>query len=437
MMPWSIPSILENTMQSLAVRSFSVLGLAASLAAQGIITPTVNSSMFGPATISTDFLNNSIQRIEQIEMRHLGAGVYRTVVTAVVVGSTDTKLVAGLLNLLSNPPTWTPTDDLEALNVANTATDEFQGSISADGLTVVWDNYNPATSYPNTGGAGTSFICRRASTSVQFNVNDVRILAGAAAGGVDPHIAQEVGTNVLVTYIDFAGNRGIIKCVYDPLTGTQVGAPSQCVTGSVLPSFQFCHSPFANRDSTGKPVAFGYSEYHNTAGNPSDALWVEDLDNTGTANVVVPGTAGGVATWYANPTVIGGTFVHACARGGYIDPAVTECTMVANADLTGGPGTRRIVGLAPIRPQLNGSFISIVGLGVNIPLGPTPPVIGNIDITPIYGVLPIQFHDPFTGGAEWVFGNFPTLNQTWYMQIVTLDGANSLFYAGNVATVRV
>jgi hypothetical protein len=423
-------------MQSLVVRSFSLLSLASGLAAQAIITPTVNDPNFGATIISTDFGSNSIQRIEQIEMRHLGSGVYRTVVTAKLAISPDTKLVAGFLNLSTNPPTWVPTDDLEALNVNGTATDEFQGSLSADGLTVVWDNY-VATSYPNTGGTGTSFICRRASTSVQFSVNDVRLLAGAAAGGVDPHIAQEVGTNVLVTYIDFAGSSGIIKCVFDPVTGAQVGAPSQVVTGSPVASFQFCHSPWANRDSTGKPVALGYSEYHNTTGAPSDALWVEDLDNTGTPNVVIPGTSGGVATWYANPTVLGGTFVHACARGGYIDPTVTECSMVANADLTGGPGTRRVVGFAPVRPRANGTFISAVGIGANIPLGPTPPVIGNIEITPIIGILPIVFHNIFTGEAEWVFGNFPTLNQTWYMQIVTLDTAAGLIYAGNVATVRI
>ena len=422
-------------MQPLAVRSLSVLGLVSSLAAQGILSPTVNDPNFGATIITVDSANNTIQRIEQIELRHMGSGLYRTVVTAQVVGATDTKLVAGLLGLASSPPTWIPTNDLDLLNVQNTATDEFQGSMSADGLTVVWDNYNAATTYPNAGPAQ-SFICHRANTSVQFQPNDVRAIANGTAGGMDPHIAQDVGPglnpNILLSYLDASSN--ISKCIYDPLTGAQVGSATTAVVGSGLNSFQFCHSSFANRDSTGKAVSMGYSEYHATTGNPSDAMWTEDLNNTGTPSVLIQGTVGGVATWYANPAIIGGTFVHACARGGYIDPTRTEANMVANADLRGAPGTRRIVGMGPIRPT-GGVVISIVGLGVPIPLGPTPPVIGNIDITPIYGILPVVFHNPFTGLAEWNFGNVPLLNQTWSAQIVTLDGNANLIYAGNVAQV--
>lgn len=409
-----------------AIRLLSVAVVGAVATAQGIITPTAADPNFGTAVITQDVNGVFIQTINQIEMRHIGSGVYRTVVTAAMVGGTDTKLIAGLLNLTTNPPTWTATNDLELLNLAATATDEFQGSMSADGLRVVWDNYGTGI-YPN--GSGTTLCCTRPNTGVQFQQTDVRAVAGVPAGGVDPHIAEDLaGTTVTMSFLDANGDisKGTLDCATGSLTNVTLA-----VAGSGVPSFQFCHSSFANRDSTGAARSMCYSEYVATTGAPSDGYWTEGVNNDGTPSIILPGTTAGVATWWANPSMLGGTWVHATARGGYLDPHRTEVTCLANADLTSGSG--RIAAFAPISPTLTNIAISIVAIGAPAPAYQIPPVIGDILLFPTVGITDIVFHNSNTGLGEWVFNNVPALNSTFTTQVVTLVGGS--IYAGNAASL--
>jgi hypothetical protein len=420
-------------MHTPAIRTIlSCAAIAAAASAQAIITPGAADPNFGPATITTDFNNNLIQTIDQIEMRSLGGGTYRTIVTAEMVGQADSKLVSGLLNLSTNPPSWTATNDLELLNVAGTATDEFQGSMSANGLVVVWDNY-AGTNYPNMPAPAQTFVCRRASTGVQFAVNDVRGIAGMPAGGVDPHIAQDLPSgNVLIMFLDANGN--ISKCEVDPATGNTTNT-TQAVINTGRVGWQFCHSPWANRDSTGRAIAMGFSEYISSGGARSDYFWTEGINNDGTPNMVADGTLGGVNTWYANPTIQGGTFVIARATAGYLDPLKVEAAMIANENLRGGSG--RLVVMAPARPQNPGpSFLSAIGIGNSSPPYQIPPVQGDILIFPSIGVTDARPHDPYTGNAEWpLTGLMPFGNAQFEMQNITIDLTTLSIYAGNVATV--
>jgi hypothetical protein len=380
----------------------TIAALATVGAAQGIITPSAADPNFGPAVIATDSNGGFVQSINQIEMRHVGSGVYRTVVTAIMVGQTDSKLICGLLNLTTNPPTWTPQNDLELINLPGTATDEFQGSMSLDGLRVVWDNYATAT-YPN--ATGQSLCCTRPNTGVQFQPANVRAIAGAAAGGIDPHIAQDLaGTTVLLTFLDVNGDisKGTLDCATGGMTNT-----SLAVAGSNRPNFQFCHSSFANRDGTGAARSMCYSEYVAVTGAPSDGFWTEGINNDGTPEIILQGVVAGVATWYANPAMIGGTWLHATARAGYQDPTKTEVTCHANTNLTSGSG--RISAFAPISPTLSTTYISVVAIGAAAPPYQIPPVQGDILVFPTVGVTDIRIHDPSTGLAEWVFTNVPPL----------------------------
>lgn len=409
-----------------AVRLLTIATFAAVASAQGIIIPSAADPNFGAGVISTDVNAVTISRIEQIELRHVGSGVYRTIVTAQMVGSTDTKLVAGFLNLTTNPPTWTPTNDLELLNLANTATDEFQGSMSQNGLLVTWDNYRTGT-YPN--GSGTTLCCTRTNTGVQFQQADVRAVAGVPAGGVDPHIGQDLGgTNVLMAFLDVNGDIG--KCTLDCATGGVTNI-SVAVAGSGRPNFQFCHSAFTNRDGAGVARSLCYSEYVATSGGPSDGFWTEGMNNDGTPEIILPGTVGGVATWYANPAMVGGTWVHATARGGYIDPTKTGVNCVVNTDLTSGSG--RLTAYSPISPTFATVYISVVAIGIPAPAYQIPPVIGDILLFPTVGVTDIRIHDANTGLAEWVFTGVPPLASSFVTQVITLGGGS--IYAGNTASL--
>lgn len=421
-------------MHTTAIRTIlSGAALAAAASAQAIITAGAADPTFGPATITNDFANNLIQTIDQIELRSLGGGVYRTIVTAEMVGQPDSKLVSGLLNLSTSPATWTPTNDLDALNVTGSATDEFQGSMSQNGLVVVWDNYT-GTTYPNMPAPSQTFICRRTSTSVPFAVNDVRGITGMPAGGVDPHIARDAtGTgNILLFFLDASGN--ISKCDVDPATGNASNF-AQAVVNTGRTGWQFCHSSWANRDSTGRPISMGFSEYVNNGGARSDYFWTEGINNDGTPNMMANGTLGGVNTWYANPTIMGGTFVIARATAGYIDPFKIEAAMVTNENLRGGSG--RLVVLAPMRPRNPGpSFLSAIGIGSSSPPYQVPPVQGDILIFPTIGITDARPHDPYTGVAEWpLSGLTPPGNLQFDMQNITIDLTTLSIYAGNVSTV--
>lgn len=441
-------------MQKLVIPTLSLSLLAAGLSAQAVITAAVpnNNPNLGPNVINQDAQSppNTIAAIEQFELRHIGGGLYRTVVTAVFTGGVDSSLVSGTINYNTNPPTWTPNNDVFALNTTAGATDEFQGSMSADGLVIVWDNYQ-GTSYPNTVNT-TSFVCRRASTSVAFNPNDVRAIVGVAAGGVDPHIGEELPNgNVVLYYIDFNGFGDIFKGELDPATGilsnTSIAGAMRASPTSQGQSLLFAHSPFAQRDSTGKARALTYSEASLSSGQHSDALWRPGVNNnleptspaSTTAKVIAQGfpTATQGATWYANPSVNGGTWNFATAQAGYGDPTMVEACAVANTDVSTGTG--RIVAFAPISPYNPARvFISAVGIGSTAPGYNVPPVADPITIFPTVGLTPIVFHDARTGLAEWVF-NIPGtgFGGPYTIQLITLDGANSTFRAGNNATLIV
>ncbi len=426
-------------MSKLAISTLSIGVLAAAASAQAVITPAAinNNPNLGIAVINRDANNTTITAIEQYELRPQGGGMYRCVVTA-ILGGADSSLVSGTLNWNTNPPVWTPNADLAALNVAGTSTDEFQGSMSLDGLVVVWDNY-VGTTYPNVPVNATTFICKRASTSVPFATANVFGIQGMPAGGVDPHIGGErPNGDVVVYHLDANGNISAVDV--NPNSGAQTSTPVVVHTnrGTVGGSaVGFAHSSYVQRDSTGRGRALTCSEYIQSTGAPSDGLWRNNLTNNGPLAVLAPAFGDPQTPWYANPTVNGGTWNWATAVAAYGDPTMVEACAICDADMSSGSG--RMVVFAPISPANPARvFISVVGIGVSAPGYPVPPVVGDLLIFPTVGVTPIQFHDSNTGLAEWAW----TLPGSGYggpfvIQSITLDGMGNQILAGNTANLIV
>lgn len=428
-------------MQRLAA-SLSMGLLAAVAGAQGIISPysANNNPNLGTTVISADGNNQAIAAIEQIEMRHLGAGIYRTIVTA-DWGSLapDASLVMGTINMTTNPPTWTadPVANLAQINVTGTATDEFAGSVSDDGLVLVWDNYQgvAAPTYPNVAATAYSFVCVRANLASAWSAANVRAVQGVAIGGVDTKLGRRLANgNYEFFFIDFIATNDIFRGELDPNTGALTNT-ARVVNNLGQTGFGFSHSPEPMRDTTGASRATCYSEYVNNAGQRSDGIWTPDINaGTGAPRKIADGAASTPLAWIANPSANGGTINWATAVGGYGNPSQLEATFLANADLTSGSG--RVAAFAPIRPRQNSAFISVVALGA--PANPPyqiPGVQGNIEVFPTVGVLDFRIHDPFLGTAEWVFLRLPRLNTSITAQLITLDNGQNIILAGNTALV--
>jgi len=343
----------------------------------------------------------------------------------------EASLLTGNLNLGVSPPVWTPNQDVAAFNLTGTTVDEYQLSISQDGLTAVWDRYQ-ATTYPNN-ATGNSFCCRRASTAVPFAGASICAISGVGAGGVDPHIGEELTNgHVILYHIDFLSTTpNIVKGDLNPLTGA-LGPTTVVAAWTAAGGFN--HSPFVMRDSTGKARALCYSEYPGLPQH-SNVYFSEGVDNDGTPEVIIDGLVP-APEWYNNPGLVGGTW-HYCTSG-RTEPQLQEVSMLANCDLTSGSG--RIVAWAPVRPLPgSGVYISIVGIGQMVPPGleyQVPPVLGNLHILLTVGITPIAFHDQYGGGAEWLFSNVPPLFTTFDMQLITLDSAAGTISASNTAVVR-
>src|SRR5262245_3906126 len=118
--------------------------------------PWINTTV-----LNIDGAGNTISKIEQCEVRSVGNGNYRIAAAVHLLDlstnqpTADSTLITGNLNLSVSPPVWTPNLDVAALSLPGTSVDEYQLSISADGLTAVWDRYDPLP--PNT------FCCQRSS----------------------------------------------------------------------------------------------------------------------------------------------------------------------------------------------------------------------------------------------------------------------------------
>jgi hypothetical protein len=392
--------------------------------------PWVNTTV-----VNNDGNGRTIVKIEQCEVRSVGSGVYQIAAAvhfldpATSLPTADTTLITGLLILTVNPPLWIPNQDVAALSVAGTTVDEYQFSLSADGLTAVWDRYGPAA--PNT------FCCRRSSTGVPFAQANIRSVSPVGAGGVDPHIGEELPNGhvtlffIQVSPINGTSSAPIVRADLDPLTGL-LGPTTLVATYQGVGAAGFNHSPFVYRDSTGKARALNFSEFPASGPQHSNAIFTEGVNNDGTPEVILDGGPSG--TWFNNPGLVGGTW-HYCTSA-QTEPQLQEAVLLANADFRSGGG--RIVAWAPVRPQGNGLFFSAVIAGVdvvslNIPPYQLPPVSNDLWVFDTLGVTGIGLHDPYSGIAEWVYSGLTPLNATFQMQVVSLDFATNLIFASNQA----
>jgi hypothetical protein len=403
-------------------------GPVARIGALQLPDPFVNTT-----TINNDGVGNTIVKFQQCEVRSLGAGLYRICATVHFAATPATcSLITGTLDMTVSPPVWAPSQDVAAFNQTGTGVDEYQLSMSQDGLNAVWDRY-VATTYPNSGAAAYTFVCHRNSTAVPFNINDIRAVTGVGIGGVDPHIGEELPNgHVILYHIDFlVTNNQIVKADLDPVTGV-LGPVSTVVSYTGPLPTGFNHSPFVHRDSTGAARALNFST--NVAAGASHAYFTEGVNDDGTPEKILDGQIP-LARWFNNPGLVGGSWHY--TTSGVTEPQLQEVTMVANTTLVGGNG--RIASWAPARPLPgSGTFISVIGIGIDVgslslPPYQIPPVINDFWIYPTLGVTDIRIHDPYNGRAEWVFNNTPLFNMTLTMQMVTLDTLNSQIHASNTA----
>jgi hypothetical protein len=393
--------------------------------------PWVNTSI-----INVDGNGATITKIQQCEVRSVGGGNYRIAATVQLLDpatnqtTPDSTLITGNLNLSVSPPVWTPNLDVAALSRPGTSVDEYQLSISADGLTAVWDRYDPQP--PNT------FCCRRSSTSVPFSNLNTQVVQGVGTGGVDPHIGEELPNGHVMLYHIFASalnnfaSAPIAKADLDPVTGA-LGTPTVVATYTGAGVNGFNHSPFVFRDSAGKARAVAWSENPASGPQHSNAFFSEGVNDDGTPEIILDGTP--TSTWFNNPGLVGGTW-HYCTSA-RTEPQLQEVTLLANADLTSGSGS--VVAWAPVRPQPGAApFFSIVIAGIDVrsvsaPPYQVPPINGDIWVFVTLGDTGIQMHDMNSGIAEWHFSGLTPLHSTWALQLVSMDLSNQLILASNTA----
>jgi hypothetical protein len=384
--------------------------------------------------INVDGAGNTIVKIEQCEVRSVGLGNYRiaaavhTLDLATNQPTADTSLITGNLNLGVSPPVWTPNNDAAALSLPGTSVDEYQLSISVDGLTAVWDRY--AALAPNT------FCCRRSSTTVPFSSANTRAVTNVGAGGVDPHIGEELSNghvilyHILVSLLNGSASAPLARADLDPVTGT-LGATTVVASYFGAGVNGFNHSPFVFRDAAGKARAIAYSEFPASGPQHSNAIFSQGVNDDGTPEVILDG--GPTSTWFNNPGLVGGTW-HYCTSA-QTQPQQQEVTILANADLTSGSGS--VVAWAPARPQPGAApFFSIVIAGIDVrsvsaPPYQVPPINGDIWVFATLGDTGIQMHDLYSGKVEWQFSGLTPIHSIWSLQLFSIDLSNNLILASN------
>src|SRR5262245_41799668 len=340
---------------------------------------------WGPLLLPDPFINTTVinvdgngtpvSKIQQCEVRSLGGGLYRIAAAVQLLDpstsqpTSDSTLITGTLVLSSSPPAWFPNNDVVALSVTGTTIDEYQLSISSNGLIAVWDRYGTA---PN------SFCCTRASTAVPFSSANTRVITNVATGGVDPHIGEELPNgHVTLFHIGPASSaNSIVKGDLDPATGT-LGATTMVAPYAGAGAGGFNHSPFVFRDGSGKARALAYSEFPASGPQHSNAFFTEGVNNDGTPEMILDGAP--ASRWFNNPGLVGGTWHYSTSA--QTEPQMQEVTVLANADLTSGSGS--VVAWAPVRPLVNTLFYSVVIAGVDVttlsqPPYQLPPILGDI-----------------------------------------------------------
>ena len=410
------------------------------------VSPIAPDPYIDPAVITGDTLGNVVERIHQCEMRHIGNGVYRIAATVRYFDSTMTapnpysNLLIGQLDLTGAAPVWTPSPDFNALDMPGGAINQYQLSVSLDGLCCVWDNYGGTTYNTPTGPqTGSTFVCARANTATPFAVADVRAVQGVAAGGVDPHIAEPLGNGsyrfFLIDFIGLPLTGSLLRGNLDPATGVLTATATAVAYNK--PPFSnysgFLHSPCTLFDNQGVARAMFFSE--NAGAGYSHSWFTEDINDTGTHELVIEGTGPNSPTmaniWLNNPGHIGGT-MHQCGDGG--GQFIREVTLLANAAVdTSGVGS--VVCWAPIQPsQAQSDYLSVVAFGPFFPVSvPIPAATAGELYIGVDVLSPILFHDRFTGVAQWNINVGSQMGVTLNCQLATLNTATGDIWLSNTA----
>ncbi|MGE0144611.1 MAG: hypothetical protein AB7T19_15110 [Planctomycetota bacterium] len=373
--------------------------VAGSLSAQVIVDPC-GPGVFGTPGPNADLgnlnwdtttngLGFNITEVAQVFLVANPAGGYWG--SATVKKSTGTDFDAITFSWAG--PGNQPVANADANSLNGTA-DEFQMSLSTDGLITVLD---AGAGNPNTGGANRPFLASRATPSGPFTF--VATISGAfpsAAGYYDPQLGRydldQNGTVDDVLY--WAAPSGGIDCgILNRATGA-ISATRTAIPALSVAGFQFCHSPTPQYDATGVSHALIFSVFASATG--SDSYYYPGRNSADYPGATLAGLQPYAmfddgTNWDANPALVRGSAYYARATGGYTDPLLVEFFSMSGMSVSasaGGTGT--IYGALPLG-QSTSILTGAINIGAPVP-SPLPVSafglngFGNLCIAPFASV---------------------------------------------------
>lgn len=338
-----------------------------------------------------------------------------------------------------NGPGSLPTITTDADNL-NGPADEFQGSISWDGLSFCGD-----TGAGHPVGNGAAIVASRSALGTQFG--NMAPIMGVPGGYIDPQLGRINGQDVIF-YV--AANNGIEvgDIDLDPNSsnyGWVTNVRQAVAPQGSIPGFQFCHSPTPTYDSTGDAVGLIFSVYALNSG--SDGFYSSATDETlFPAAIAVNGMGpyqfyddGG--DWNANPASLKGSHFYADASGGYGDPLRIESMICSSSSIPSSGGTVKNVVMLPLS-MANDNVVVAVNYGL-VPL-PNPidlntlgiPSYGLLCIAPVFSMAGLQVTNSEATASFPLTGLLPA-NAVLYVEAVALNLTTGTAFQSNVAFLEI
>lgn len=363
-------------MQKLLSFALSCAALGATAGAQIVIDPC-GPGVFGTPVTNPDLgnLNLGVTEVGQIWVIPNPSGPgYLGHATVEKIGQTNYDAMSFTWAGPGNVPVVTT--DCDSLNGSG---DEFQCSLSIDGLLTVLDC---GAGNPNTGGANRPLLASRAIPSGSFTVvGPLTTGFPSAAGYYDPQLGRfdidRDGTIDDVVYWAAAAG-GIDVGKLNRTTGAVTNVITAIPPQTQVTGFQFCHSPAPVYDSLGITRALIFSVYALNTGSDGWFFPGEAKAHYLPANNAAYAFYDDGVNWDANPAILKGTAMYARAAGGYGDPLVIEHASLGHSSVpaaTGGTATH--FGFLPLSVS-GATVISAVNFGFTQLPTPIPPGFFNL-----------------------------------------------------------
>lgn len=427
-------------MQKALIAALSGTFIAASLSAQVVVDPCGPAVIGTPAT-TTD-LNNLAFNVTEVGQLFLipnpaGPG-YLGHATVKKLSRTDWDAMSFTWAGPGNPPVITT--DCDALNGTG---DEFQCSLSRDGLVTVLDT---GIGNINSTIGNHPIIAVRATPSGPFTViGDIGGGFPPAPGYYDPQLARfDLDQNGSIDDVIYyaAPSGGIGAGIINRTTGvvTNVVTAVAPLTGQA--GFQFCHSPTPQYDANNVSHALVFSAYNTSSS--SDGYYYPGTNSDAYPTASSFGLVGYCfyndgTNWDANPALLQGTAYYARAAASYGDPLKVEMNTLSGISVraaTGGSGT--LNGMFPLSMS---SSILVGAINIGFSTLPTPIPIsvlglngaGSICVPPTVSVNAVAANAEYSIPLTIPAGLSPG---ALFAQGVAVDVITGNAYCSNVAYIE-